>query len=55
MEINLFKTHALLNDGLDKVSWRMRESLIFATLMFQDFVFEVLSSNNFGIDNKTYQ
>ena len=31
--------HALLNNGLDKVLWRMRKSLIFATLYKVSIIF----------------
>ena len=42
-KLNLFKTDSLLSDGVGKVLWIMRESLIFATLTFQNLVFEILS------------
>ena len=31
--------HALLNNGLDKVLWRMRKSLVFATLYKVSIIF----------------
>ena len=34
-----FKTHALLNDGLDKILCRMYKSLIFATLSKVSIIF----------------
>ena len=41
-----FKTHALLNDGQDKVLCTMRESFIFATLNEVSIIFEKESFMN---------
>ena len=39
IEVDLFKTHAFLNGGLDKVLCRMRKSLIIETLYEVSIVF----------------